>query len=211
VPNSIGALALVMAFSTGAAASSAPRPSATPRLLSPAQRAQIAYRAVLASSQAFRKVHSFAANFTSPAGTVLVEYKAPDRFRLSTLTRLAILVGDTAYVKEDSGWTSGPVEDDEFAAFAKRFSMEPVIMAQWAKLTVVADIGHVAVEHHQTEAYQYTNAGRPGEVATTTVWIDTKTLLPVALRFDTADHEHIVVQYNSYNTPIKIDAPGNSR
>ena len=171
----------------------------------------MAYNVVLASSQAFKRVHSFKANFTTTAGTVLIEYAAPDRFRLSTLTRLAVVVGETAYVKEGSIWTSGPVESDEFTAFAQRFSMEPAIMAQWAKLTVVADIGHVALNHQETEAYQYTNAGKPGEVATTTVWIAKKTQLPLALRLDTVTHDRVTVQYLSYNQPLKIDDPGTAR
>lgn len=167
---------------------------------------------------------SFRAHIDSNAGdgtssTSVVEYVAPDRYRMvveaktggQTVKLEYLVVGGATYIKGPDGrWVRTPVN----AGALIRGFRDPKMLDELKKTADIKFVGRETLEGQPMLVYEYTQTNPLGTKmkATSKTWLSAADGLP---RKTVTEGEldgkktQTVVTISDYNTDIKIEAPGN--
>jgi len=155
--------------------------------------------------KSFRIRSTTAAKTTS---TTVLEYVAPDRFRMVTERAETVVTPGATYVRYKGGrWAIAPVDVSELIA---RFR-EPKELKEIADPAVTKDfkaLGPEILDGDQTFVYQYTSA--PAEqAAVSKVWLLAPSGLPKKKEADSEYGSEKIhsTQVFEYDRDIKIEAP----
>jgi hypothetical protein len=153
-----------------------------------------------------------------PANNMVIEYVAPDRYRMVSEPQTGgaaggkrefVIVGDAAYIKGPNGqWVKSPIG---VADIVKQFR-DPKVIEDMAKATDVKLVGPETLDGTPTLVYQYTQNSVMGMNMTSSVktWLAVSDGLP---RKTEAEGEYggkktkTLATMSDYNTDIKIEAP----
>jgi hypothetical protein len=151
---------------------------------------------------AFSRVKSFHSRVAGSFGTVLVDYRAPNLFHISSVQASTLLIGERAYAAQGGSWV--PIDQRE-PAFLRDLVLTPRIMVRWARITVPVFVQEVNGEAGKTRIFRYMSTSGTTELYTT-VWISEKDGLPRKTYFDTFD-SHTTVEYGAYNEAVAMPSP----
>ncbi|HKP72965.1 MAG TPA: hypothetical protein VJT82_08510 [Pyrinomonadaceae bacterium] len=166
---------------------------------------------------------SFRAHITSSlAGgadnTMLVEYVAPDRYRMVGEGKMGgkefkmeyVIVGGASYIKAPTGqWVKSPVD---MGGMIKSFR-DPKMLDELAKTADVKYVGAETLDGTPTLVYQYTQndpMGMKGLKSTAKTWLSVADGLPRKTETEgdyNGQKTKTLVTISDYNADIKIDAP----
>ena len=195
----------------GGAAAAAISPDENPLdVLTKAMRAQL-------DAKSFR-AHIDATAGDGTSGTSIVEYVAPDRYRMVTEAKTGaqsvkleyVVVGSATYIKGPDGrWVKTPINA---GALIKSFR-DPKMLDELKKTTDIKFVGRDTLEGQPMLVYEYTQTNPLGMKmkATSKTWLSEADGLP---RKTVTEGEldgkktQTVVTISDYNTDIKIEAPG---
>lgn len=175
-----------------------------------------ATRAQLAASS--YRVHVISSAGDGPANNMVIEYVAPDRFRMVSEAQAGegkgvkqefVIIGDATYVKGPSGqWVKSPVGA---AAMIKAFR-DPKMQEEMAKSTDIKLIGPEMFGGTPTLVYQYTQNNFMGMniKSTAKTWIGVADGLPHKSEAEgefNGMKTKTQMTISDYNSDIKIEAP----
>ena len=167
---------------------------------------------------------SFRAHIDSTAGegtssTSVVEYVAPDRYRMvveaktgaQTVKLEYVIVGGATYIKGPDGrWVRTPVDA---GALIKGFR-DPNMLDELKKTTDIKFVGRDTLEGQPMLVYEYTQTNPLGMKmkATSKTWLSEADGLPRKTETEgelDGKKTQTVVTISDYNAHIRIEAPGN--
>lgn len=167
---------------------------------------------------------SFRAHIDSTAGdgassTSVVEYVAPDRYRMVVEAKTGgqnvkleyLVVGGATYIKGPDGrWVRTPVDA---GALIKGFR-DPKMLDELKKTTDIKFVGRDTLEGQPMLVYEYTQTNPLGVKmkAVSKTWLSAADGLPRKTETEgelDGKKTQTVVTISDYNTDIKIEAPGN--
>lgn len=167
---------------------------------------------------------SFRAHIDATAGdgtssTSVVEYVAPDRYRMVVEAKTGaqnvkleyVVVGGATYIKGPDGrWVRTPVNA---GALIKGFR-DPKMLDELKKTTDIKFVGRDTLDGQPMLVYEYTQTNPLGVkmTATSKTWLSAADGLPRKTETEgelDGKKTRTVVAISDYNTDIKIEAPGN--
>jgi hypothetical protein len=138
-------------------------------------------------------------------GSATIDYVAPDRFRLKDATSDIIVIGDTTYQNEGSGWE---VLGQNMAAIINQYRNGDMIDS--IILSDVQMLSDETLDGKGCEVYSYTQDFK-GLVSVDKLWIEKSTGLPVRLESqgDFLGMTSLSVIHYDYDTELSIEIPAN--
>ncbi|HEX7177472.1 MAG TPA: hypothetical protein VF240_19595 [Pyrinomonadaceae bacterium] len=159
------------------------------------------------------RVHVTTSMGGGPSNNIVIEYAAPDRYRMVIEVpggkQEFVIAGNAAYIKAPNGqWVRSPVG---VADLIKQFR-DPKMLEEMAKTTDIKLVGPDTVDGTPTLVYQYTQNNVMGMnmKSTAKTWLAVADGLP---RKTEAEGEYdgkptkTLMTITDYNSDIKIEAP----
>jgi hypothetical protein len=163
------------------------------------------------------RIHMIAVDSaTGDTSETTLAFVKPDRFSMSSPEFEMIVIGETTYIKDESGaWTEAPFGMGEMFgetmnAFTDEDTVNQLIEDLQVGISALESLGEETINGHQTKVYQYsaTNAFDSSAVFTT-VWIgvDDGLLYRQAMEVESGDDQGSMTFEYEYGEDVSIEAP----
>ncbi len=153
---------------------------------------------------------------TNETSETILEFVKPDRFHMASQGFELIVIGETTYIKDESGvWIESPIAmGDMFGetinAFTDEESVSQMIEDLQVSITDLQYLGEETVNDNKTKVYEY-SADDPfgGSTVYTTVWIgvDDGLLYRQVMAGETLDTQGTLTFEYEYGEDVSIEAP----
>jgi hypothetical protein len=163
------------------------------------------------------QIHMISENSTTnETSETIIEFVKPDRFHMASAGFELIVIGETTYIKDESGvWIESPIAmgdmfGETIASFTDEESVSQLIDDLQGSITDLQYLGEETVNGNKTKVYEY-SADDPfvGSTIRTTVWIgvDDGLMYRQVIEGETPQAQTILTTEYEYGEDVSIEAP----
>jgi outer membrane lipoprotein-sorting protein len=153
---------------------------------------------------------------TNETSETIIEFVKPDRFHMASEGFELIVIGETTYIKDESGvWIESPIAmgdmfGETISAFTDEESVSQLIDDLQVSITDLQYLGEETVNGNKTKVYEYSaDDAFGGTTVFTTVWIgvDDGLMYRQVMAGETLEDQGTLTFEYEYGEDVSIEAP----